>query len=1247
MPVPKALFPLLEHTGQLGATSASHLYGGYVRAAQPSSQFLSNLLVAPQVVRLPEDEEREHLFARFFGIPTPFLQLGTYLGLKGLSAFVVDMVTDPLTWLSGGLTGAGRAAERAGTRAVETLITGAKGTAATASRFRGLGGAAATIARTPGVTVERAMGGMSRLFDIHARVESESLKRLYARVFTQGVTKEEALGALAREKESLLSTFRTARAEGRLAKEKALRGELLGMTADDATREATEKLAGFPWTPSTEQYDAISRVIRKKGLEAGRTTLEKQIAIKEGIQEEARALVNVGDFKGFKKVMNRIMKLEPSAVGTIAYRSKKRGWADFFREATKGKVVPPLAPTLGEQAALGQRAFLKFGIPGTPFEFSLVSGQKIWTGIDKLSEKSKFVKALASGGSKAAGLIPGGKLTTAARMAKLGVPAFTKADALTVLDSGMRAVDTIHGFIPENVVEVENLLKILEADKRNARFVVSHFQNELATSLAEINDPQLIQEFLENPDDFVEPFARAGAPRHKIPLADRYSRTNMLGPIKPEAAERGFTEAHQMLGLSLQELSVHNADVMWRQGLLDQAIINYIPRIVKRKPGVSQAAFERHIEDLKAHETLTSMSAHMLERRVPVWKELKKLEEDGVLEIEKDLGVIYSEWINSSARAAANARFVDRLRTWRHTLPEAMEGEIEALEAIVSGGRKDIDDKTLAKYYTVLEDPELNRIAHRVLSMKTGKVTAEDIEALGEGTLRKSKPKRMIERGKIYLLADLAKPLKIYLKQVTPVSVGDTQALPNEKFVSALMAFNGAAKRFKLSLSAFHHMALTESALFTMGWTFLRNPVEAIRLGNRMAKNADDIVQYGIQHGLQVGPVSDWEVDTLQRALKGAESLVGRVPLIGQAAAAPIRALQRGTTAWDRVLWDYYHNSLKIFAFNEIYHKSLARFPDLKAGDIAEQVAAHVNNAFGGQVWERLWVSRKGNLIARALMLSPDWTASNLRVAADVFANFNIRRPNIPFARDLLVGNDVRAFWARQYAMRAAVIWMGLANFANFAFTSWDHDRRESRLENGHFMDGNPEGYRDQVQLPWRDEEGRRLFWRFAKQFREPMELINFWEKGGGPINFIRRKFATLPRTFITQFTGKDLFGRPIITSEDGPIQEYMARAGDLIGQFVPISVGQATGIGQRNKQDIQIALASALGAPINVEFTNRRIPRAEDAGVYSPQAIPDIMQDRAIRQGLANPDISRLLGQRSRGLPAVLPLNFTYPGSR
>lgn len=56
--------------------------------------------IIPNIEKLREQEEPE-LFTHVFGIPTPFMQLGTYLGVEGWKGLALDVIADPTNFIGG------------------------------------------------------------------------------------------------------------------------------------------------------------------------------------------------------------------------------------------------------------------------------------------------------------------------------------------------------------------------------------------------------------------------------------------------------------------------------------------------------------------------------------------------------------------------------------------------------------------------------------------------------------------------------------------------------------------------------------------------------------------------------------------------------------------------------------------------------------------------------------------------------------------------------------------------------------------------------------------------------------------------------------------------------------------------------------------------------------------------------------------------------------------------------------------
>jgi hypothetical protein len=399
---------------------------------------------------------------------------------------------------------------------------------------------------------------------------------------------------------------------------------------------------------------------------------------------------------------------------------------------------------------------------------------------------------------------------------------------------------------------------------------------------------------------------------------------------------------------------------------------------------------------------------------------------------------------------------------------------------------------------------------------------------------------------------------------------------------AALMA-NSVTKRSLLLFSAFHHTALTESGAAVLGAKALTIPQRVARgrtaaPGARSFYDAADIVDSATRHGLQLGTPIDPQLDDLQKVLKGMDK-VGSTNIFGKVGKA--------FAWWDRGLWDFYHNGLKIQAYHEVYMRALAqkRFSGMSPKLIGEAVAEHVNNAFGGQNWKRFWVGKNGQQWGRLLLFAPDWTVSNIKIATDIFANQAKRHfPQImsaggrfPISTADLLKADVRATYARQYALRMGIIAGVSWNFANLAMTGWNGG--DPDWDKAHFLDGNAKGFTSLIDTGYSNSKsGRKLYLRPAKQAREPFELWESMREGVPfvPGKFLTRKAApsfTIAKTLIT---GTDYFGEPIVGAEDGAIVGLSKSMGSILLNTTPIPLQQII-----EGQPTLGALLGAMGVPL------------------------------------------------------------------
>ncbi len=109
---------------------------------------------------------------------------------------------------------------------------------------------------------------------------------------------------------------------------------------------------------------------------------------------------------------------------------------------------------------------------------------------------------------------------------------------------------------------------------------------------------------------------------------------------------------------------------------------------------------------------------------------------------------------------------------------------------------------------------------------------------------------------------------------------------------------------------------------------------------------------------------------------------------------APAKVFREAKRYLDKFLWGHIHTGMKVMTHHDLKAAILKEeitkaekrgeiLPEERITDIGREVAEWVNDAFGGQNWDLYWrTNRKAMQTARNVMLSPDWTASVIRMGS-------------------------------------------------------------------------------------------------------------------------------------------------------------------------------------------------------------------------------------------------------------------------
>lgn len=311
---------------------------------------------------------------------------------------------------------------------------------------------------------------------------------------------------------------------------------------------------------------------------------------------------------------------------------------------------------------------------------------------------------------------------------------------------------------------------------------------------------------------------------------------------------------------------------------------------------------------------------------------------------------------------------------------------------------------------------------------------------------------------------DVAKRLRLILDHRITLKVGGVDLIKAYEVVNAVL------KKLRLTLSAFHHMALGETGIPTIG------PVktakiygDAARLYKNFVKKDYDVFKKsevaidGIQNGLTLGALSEVHRGLVQDLLDKAAKKTK--------IAKPI---QKANELWDAALWDVLHNNLKVLSYETLVEQEINRLNPQTTEEIKkikEEQAAFVNDTYGGQEWVRLGVGPKALQVMGWFFLAEDWLVSTVRQGLS-FTSFGH-----------VHSRTARARQGTKFALRAG-LYFGLGmNFLNYLFTKKDED------EEAKFMWDNDPGHRTHIFIG-RYKDGTKKYLRFGKQFREVPELF-------------------------------------------------------------------------------------------------------------------------------------------------------------
>ena len=401
----------------------------------------------------------------------------------------------------------------------------------------------------------------------------------------------------------------------------------------------------------------------------------------------------------------------------------------------------------------------------------------------------------------------------------------------------------------------------------------------------------------------------------------------------------------------------------------------------------------------------------------------------------------------------------------------------------------------------------------------------------------RAKSKQFVKDVKVRVHPDLARPLKTIFEDRFDHPV-----------ISAYENINGVMKKSMLSLSLFHHGALGEVGIAlgipakTANLYF--NPVKIYKSlvkGEYEIFKNEPLARDAIEHGVQFGATSDIPLASIQKMLRQLSTSTENIPVANRVT----KFLEGFNNTWDKALWDYLHDTLKLYGYESLIAKMPSNLDQPRTTMYKREMAQFINDTFGGQNWDTLGFSPKELQMMTWNLLSADWTLSTTRQA--------LAPTGIGKVYNETAGARKKAgtiFWAR------AALYFGIGmNMLNAMF------RQKDMEENPHlyldkeydFMDktmfGNTLGNKTKLFLG-RYNDGSERYLRWGKQFRDFFELFSH------PIKKLGGKAAPVPQALSEIFTGHSLSGfkNDDIYGKEG-LDAAISITKSLASGFIPISL--------------------------------------------------------------------------------------------
>ena len=352
----------------------------------------------------------------------------------------------------------------------------------------------------------------------------------------------------------------------------------------------------------------------------------------------------------------------------------------------------------------------------------------------------------------------------------------------------------------------------------------------------------------------------------------------------------------------------------------------------------------------------------------------------------------------------------------------------------------------------------------------------------------------------------------------------------------SLLTMNHVAKTMSIGLSLFHPFALIESLIALDGinglekrsierdknGNFIRNkdgsykyrkfakwdgnllfhPFRTVKDIRREYQKTINNPTYGsewVQAGLQfdTGRSPDIEYGLINSKLDNVAANMINGPMLYKGLGHGLKIFNKAKWATDRWLWEVMLPGMKMYSANNLYAVEAERQIEMygkvvNEKQLREDISAYVNDAFGGQEWEKyMWANQRVRKWLNLFMFAPDWTLSALNISGVTHLDALNKAIGSPTS-ELHARNRLTRYWIAF----PTIVLMGIPNILQASIWALAQATGNGDDEDEVFTFGNEPGHKLHVDITpfWRtigawDKIGRtqrrRTYLAWGKQAYE------------------------------------------------------------------------------------------------------------------------------------------------------------------